>query len=205
LSYIYRISKITLYTLFKVFNRLEVLGSENIPEKGGVIVAANHVSYLDPPLIAASVKRQVVYLAKEGLFKVPILGSFIRLFSIPIRRGRPQPSTIKEVTKRLGQGELILMFPEGSRSINGQLLDAKRGVGLIAAKSRIPVVPAFIRGTEKVLPVGGKFLRPVKITVIFGAPIEINKEETDKQFQERVNRDIIEEIKNLKAKVEQIK
>ena len=205
MSYIYRISKIVLYIFFKVFNRLEVIGSQNIPEKGGVIVAANHVSYLDPPLIGAAVKRQVVYLAREGLFKVPILGSFISLFSIPVRRGRPQPSTIKAVTRRLKQGELVLMFPEGSRSIDGELLDAKRGVGLIAAKSRIPVIPAFIRGTEKVLPVGRKFLHPAKITVIFGTPMEINKEETDKQFQERVNKDIIEEIKNLKAKVEQLK
>jgi 1-acyl-sn-glycerol-3-phosphate acyltransferase len=205
LSYIYRISKIVLYIFFKVFNRLKVIGSENIPKKGGVIVAANHVSYLDPPLIAVAVKRQVVYLAREGLFKVPVLGSFISLFSIPVRRGRPQPSTIKGVTRRLRQGELVLMFPEGSRSIDGQLLDAKRGVGLIAARSRISVVPAFIRGTEKVLPVGGKFLRPAKITVIFGTPMEINKEETDKQFQERINKDIIEEIKNLKVKVEQLK
>jgi 1-acyl-sn-glycerol-3-phosphate acyltransferase len=91
------------------------------------------------------------------------------------------------------------MFPEGGRSVDGNLLDAKRGVGAIAAISRMPVVPTLIKGTEKALPVGAKFLRPAKITVIFGNPIGIDKEETDKEYQERISRDMMERISRLKV------
>jgi 1-acyl-sn-glycerol-3-phosphate acyltransferase len=202
---VYWFIKAILYIFFKVFNRLEVVGSENVPGEGGVIVAANHVSYLDPPLMGVALKRQATYMAKEGLFKIPILGAVIRLFSVPIRRGRPQPSTIKEAVNRLKKGELIVMFPEGSRSTDGNILDAKRGIGVIAAISRIPVVPTLIKGTEKALPVGARVLRPAKITVIFGNPIVTDNKETDKQFQDRISRDIMETIKNLKGEEKRVK
>lgn len=200
MRYFYGFLKVIFYTFFKVFYRLEVIGSENVPKEGGVIVAANHVSYLDPPLIGVALKRQATYMAKEGLFKIPLLGAFIRSFSFPIRRGRPQPSIIKEAVKRLRQGELIVMFPEGGRSITGSLLEAKRGIGVIAGISRMPVVPTLIKGTEKALPVGAGFLRPARITVIFGKPMGIDKVETNKQYEERISRDIMEAIKNLKSK-----
>lgn len=201
MSSFYWFFRAIFYIILKVFNRLEVIGSENIPKEGGVIVAANHVSYLDPPVIGVALKRRATYMAKEGLFNIPLLGVFIRSFCFPVRRGRPQPSTIKEAIKRLKQGELIVMFPEGGRSVDGSLLDAKRGVGVIAAISRMLVVPTLIKGTEKVLPVGASFLRPAKITVIFGNPVEIGREETDKQYQEKISRDIMERIQNLKFKI----
>lgn len=202
MTFLYRFLKAIIYIILKVFYRFEVIGSENIPEEGGVIVAPNHVSYLDPPVIGAALKRHATFMAREGLFKIPLLGAFVRTFSFPVRRGRPQPSTIKEAVKRLKRGELIVMFPEGGRSVDGRLLDAKRGVGVIAATSRTPVVPTCIKGTEKALPVGAKFLRPAKITVIFGKPIEIEKETADKHFQEKVSRDIMEKIRNLQFKGE---
>ncbi|MEW6675482.1 MAG: lysophospholipid acyltransferase family protein [Nitrospirota bacterium] len=189
------------YIFLKVFNRLEVIGSKNVPDKGGVIVAANHVSYLDPPVIGAALKRRATYMAKQELFKIPLLGIFIKSFSFPVNRDRPQPSTIKEAVSRLKEGELIVIFPEGGRSVDGSLLDAKRGVGIIVAISRMPVVPALIEGTEKALPAGRKFLRPAKIKVIFGNPITIEKMERDKDFQERISKDIMEAIKNLKFKI----
>lgn len=198
MSSFYWFFKAVFYIIFKAVNRLEVIGSQNIPEKGGVILAANHMSYLDPLLIGAAIKRRATYMAREGLFKIPVLSAFVKSFSFPVRRDRPLPSTIKEAVKRLRGGELIVMFPEGSRSADGSLLDAKRGVGAIAAISRIPVVPVLIKGTDKALPVGAKFLRPSKIAVIFGKPIEMDKEETDKKYRERISRDIIEAIRNLK-------
>lgn len=188
------------YIVLKVFNRLEVIGSENVPEKGGVIVAANHVSYLDPLVIGAALKRRATYIAKQELFKVPLLGIFVKSFSFPVDRDRPQPSTIKETVKKLKSGALIVMFPEGSRSVDGSLLDAKRGIGMIATISRSPVVPALIEGTDNALPAGRKILRPSKIRVIFGNPIEVKEEEKDKHFQERISKDIMEAIKNLKKR-----
>jgi len=162
-------------------------------------MAANHASYLDPPVLGAVSTRRVRFLAREGLFKIPIFRTFIKVFSFPIRRDKPHPSAIKEAVQRLRQGQLIIIFPEGSRSADGSLLEAKRGIGVIAALGRIPVVPTYIKGTEKALPVGKKLLRPAKITVTFGKPLSKDKNETEKQFRERVNRDIVREIENLKA------
>jgi 1-acyl-sn-glycerol-3-phosphate acyltransferase len=202
LSPAYRILKAFLYAFFRVFYRLEVFGLENIPEEGGFIMAANHASYLDPPVLGAVSTRRVRFMAQEGLFKIPLFRTFIKVFSFPVRRDKPHPSAIKEAVQRLRRGQLIVIFPEGSRSANGNLLDAKRGLSVIAALGKIPVVPTFIKGTGKALPVGKKFLRPSKITVIFGTPLAINENENEKQFQERVNREIIKEIENLKDMLE---
>jgi 1-acyl-sn-glycerol-3-phosphate acyltransferase len=188
--------------ILRVFYRFEVIGHENIPKEGGVIIASNHISYLDPLVIGSASKRRATYMAKEGLFKIPLVGTFVRSFSFSVRRGRPQPSTIKEAVRRLEQGELIIMFPEGGRSIDGKLLNIKRGIGVIAALSKMPVVPALISGTEKALPVGARFLKPAKITVIFGKPIWIDVKEKDKHFQERISKDILETINNLKSRTE---
>jgi 1-acyl-sn-glycerol-3-phosphate acyltransferase len=202
LSPAYRILKIFLYTFFKVFYGLEVFGLENIPREGGFIMAANHASFLDPPVIGGVSTRRVRFMAREGLFKIPIFRTFIKVFSFPVKRDKPHPSAIKEAVRRLRQGELIVMFPEGSRSVDGNLLEAKRGLSVLAAMSRTPVVPTFISGTEKALPVGARLPRPSKITVIFGTPLTMHNEETEKQFQERLNRDIINEIENLKGVAE---
>ena len=196
----YRIVKIFLYALFKVFYGLEAFGLENIPKEGGFIMAANHASYFDPPVLGGVSTRRVRFMAREGLFNIPVFRTFIKIFSFPVRRDKPHPSAIKEAVSRLRRGELIVMFPEGRRSVDGSLLGAKRGLGVIAAMSRIPVVPTFIKGTEKALPVGARFPRPSKITVIFGAPLVMHKEETEKQFQERLTNNIVKEIENLKGK-----
>jgi 1-acyl-sn-glycerol-3-phosphate acyltransferase len=162
-------------------------------------VASNHASYLDPLVVGAALKRRATYMAKEGLFRIPAIGEFVRSFSFPVRRDRPQPSTIKEAVRRLRNGELIVMFPEGGRSADGSVLDAKRGVAVIAALSRTPVVPALVSGTDASLPVGAKFLRPAKITVTFGKPLEVGSGETDKAYQDRISRDLMENIRKLKS------
>jgi 1-acyl-sn-glycerol-3-phosphate acyltransferase len=199
LKSIYWFFRATFQAFFKIFNRLEVVGSDCVPKTGGVIVAVNHVSYLDPLVIGAALRRRATYMAREGLFKVPLIGTFVGSFSFPVRRGKPRPSTIKEAVKRLNRGELIVMFPEGGRSDGGDILDAKRGVGVIAVMSKVPIVPALISGTERSLPVGAKVVKPAKIKVIFGKSIEINREEPDKQFQERICRNIMDEIRKLKG------
>lgn len=196
----YLFFKVLFGIIFKFLFCLEVKGVENVPEEGGVIVAANHSSYLDPPVIGVALKRQATYMAREGLFKIPLLRTFVAAFSFPVKRGRPRPSTIKEAVHRLKRGELIVMFPEGGRSENGRFLDPKRGIGLIATMSGAPVVPALIRGTEKAFPAGAKFIRPAKIKVVFGRPIIIQKGSSEKDFQERVAQDIMKAITKLDDK-----
>lgn len=201
----YLFFKTLCWIIFRLFFGLEVKGAENVPDEGGVIVAANHSSYFDPPVIGVALRRQATYMAREGLFKIPLVKTFVAAFSFPVKRGRPRPSTIKEALRRLKKGELIVMFPEGGRSKDGNLSDAKRGIGLIATMSKAPVVPALIRGTEKAFPVGARLIRPAKIKVIFGKPLIIGEEERpgdsetsdDRGFQERVAQDIMKEIKRL--------
>jgi 1-acyl-sn-glycerol-3-phosphate acyltransferase len=197
--------------ILKTFFRFEVIGSEKVPETGGVIVASNHSSYLDPLVVGCAIKnRQPTFMAKRGLFKIPLIRTFVKTFSFPIDRDRPLPSTIKEAVKRLRDGELIVMFPEGGRSKDGSLLDAKRGAAMIAATAKAKIVPAFIDGTSKALPHGAKFIRLAQIRVVFGDVIEPKgrsyqqrpKEEKGKDFHERIGNDIMEAIKSLKLKVQ---
>ncbi|MFN3396162.1 MAG: lysophospholipid acyltransferase family protein [Thermodesulfovibrionales bacterium] len=202
----YLFFKVLFKIVFRFLFCLEVRGVENVPKKGGVIVAANHISYLDPPVIGVALRRQATYMAREGLFKIPLLRNFVAAFSFPVKRGRPRPSTIKEAVHRLKRGELIVMFPEGGRSENGRFLDPKRGVGLIATMSGAPVVPALIRGTERAFPVGARFIRPAKIRVVFGKPIMIESPgEAEKDFQERVAQDIMKAITKLDSEQEYTK
>ncbi|KAF0145693.1 MAG: plsC [Nitrospirae bacterium] len=198
----YRFTTTLFFILLKIFFRLKIIDAEKVPEKGGVIVVSNHVSHLDPLVIGVAIrKRQSTFMAKSGLFKIPLIGAFVRTFSFPVDRDNPQPSTIKEAVKRLKNGEIIVMFPEGGRSRDGSLLDAKRGTGMIAAMSKAAIVPAFIEGTDKALPAGARRIRLSRIKVYFGELIEIKGTETGKDFQERIGSDIMEAIKSLKLKV----
>lgn len=199
MSYLYWFFRTLFLIVFKIFFGLKAIDYERVPEKGGVIVAANHASYLDPLIIGTALKRRATFMARRGLFKIPLIGTFVNAFSFPVDRDRPQPSTIKEAVTRLKKGELIVLFPEGGRSTDGSLLDARRGVGMIAAMSMARVVPALIEGADRALPVGAKFIKPAKIRVTFGNPIEIEGEETGKDFQERIARDIMEAIRSLKC------
>lgn len=195
----YRFATTFFFLLFKIFFRFKIDGIEKVPQKGGVIVVSNHISHLDPLVIGAAIRhRQATFMAKRGLFKIPLIGAFVKTFSFPVDRDTPQPSTIKEAVRRLKNGELIVMFPEGGRSRDGSLLDAKRGTGLIAAFSGAKVIPAYIDGTNTALPASAKFISLSKIRIIFGNPIEIKGEESGKDFQERIGNDIMKEIRNLK-------
>ena len=169
----YKVFKAVFYIILKLYNRIEIRHADRVPEKGGVIVVANHASYFDPPAIGVSVRRKATFMAKESLFRRPFLiGRFVSSFALPVRRGRPRPSTIKDVVERLKRGELIIMFPQGGRNAGVENLDIKRGVDLIARLSGAVIVPALLEGTDRALPVGAILPRPAKIRVSFGHPIE---------------------------------
>jgi 1-acyl-sn-glycerol-3-phosphate acyltransferase len=184
--------------LYKIFFRFRVYGRENVPPQGGVIIAANHLSYLDPQLIGIAIRRRATYMARSSLFTIPLVGKFVASFSFPVHRENPRPSTIKEAVNRLKSGELIVMFPEGSRSANGDLTGGKRGVATIASLSGATIIPALIAGTDRALPVGAKFIRPAKVTITFGSPLSAGSSESDRDFRKRITQDIMEEIKKLK-------
>lgn len=186
-----------VYLLFKIFFRLKVYGADMVSEKGGVIIAANHVSFLDPPLLGVALKRKATFIAKRYLFNIPFIGPIVNLYSIPVDAGRTRPSTIKEAVRRLVSGELMVIFPEGGINLDGSFIDAKRGIGLIASMSGATIVPAFIDGTQRALPVGARFLRPARIEVFFGQPLKLGETEDEKGFQEKVCMVIMDKIKAL--------
>ena len=136
--------------VFGVLSGWEIRGAENIPRSGGLIVASNHVSLWDPPLVGAALPREMHFLAKEELFSAPVLGALIRsVNSIPIRRGTADLSGLSRAMAMLRQGGALLLFPEGSRMRDGELHRPRAGVGLLAVQADVPILPCYISGSNQ--------------------------------------------------------
>ena len=128
--------------------RWKIYHVERVPVEGGVILASNHASFLDPPLVGTAVPREINYLARESLFHWPIFGWIIRQWnSVPVDRDGGGAAGLKAILNRLRKGGAIIMFPEGTRTRDGKLQPARSGIGLAVIKSRTPVVPARIFGS----------------------------------------------------------
>lgn len=147
--------------------------------------------------MAAVLKRRPTFIAKESLFRIPIVGHIIRAYSIGVRREVPGPSTLKKAVGVLKGGGLLVIFPEGGRSKDGRLMEIKRGVGLLASLTEAEVVPAYIKGAHRVLPVGAKIPRPYKIKITFGKPIIKKKDESEELYEERVTEELYAELRRL--------
>jgi 1-acyl-sn-glycerol-3-phosphate acyltransferase len=164
----------------RLFFRIKVSGVENIPASGGVIVAANHASYLDIPLLGYSLIRPANFIGKKELFTIPVAGTLLRLLGgIPIDRGKIDRPAIREITKKLNSGNVVVIYPEGTRSLNGKLQAGKPGVGFIVRMSGKKVVPAAIIGTDKAMPSGNWFFRPYPVTIRFGKPLDFSEWKED--------------------------
>jgi 1-acyl-sn-glycerol-3-phosphate acyltransferase len=183
-----------LNPILKVLFRLESKGTENIPRRGGVIFAAHHESYLDPVVVGTASPRQIIFLAREELFQFNSLFAMLisKLNAIPISREQLQISTFKKSLEILKEGKVLLLFPEGTRSPAGTIAEGEKGVGLIAAKTNVPVIPVMIKGSGEAMPRNKKGISPHKISVVFGKPLYFKQSEvTDKKdsyqkFSDRV-------------------
>ncbi|MDI6703169.1 MAG: lysophospholipid acyltransferase family protein [bacterium] len=200
----YRISHFIGNVLLRLLFQFKVYESGNIPESGGVLIFANHMSFLDPVVIGASVKRQLNFIAREELFHIPIFSWIIRRYgAFPIKRSKIDRGAIEYSLKLLREGRILLWFPEGTRSINGRLGNALPGTGVIAIKAyklEAKVIPARIFGTEVALPRGRIFIKPAKIRVRFGKSIEFDKFFGDipkKEIYRKAANMIMEHIKSL--------
>ncbi len=205
LNIIYKLLAVTIRLICRINGGLEIIGKENIPPKGGLLVAANHISYMDPPLVGAVLPRNATFMARKGLFDIPLLGWMIRGAAFPVDRERPRHSTIKESVRRLKDGALIVIFPEGRRSDTGEIMEAKRGIGLIASFSKVPVVPALIIGSDRALPVDAKWLKRAKIRVVFGKPIYYTSEtgengDRKRKVHEEISNKVMDAIKEMQKK-----
>lgn len=172
---LYKVGRFLFRTLFRVFFRYSVTGSENVPKSGGVLLVANHASYLDPPLLGCSVDRMVHFVAKAELFKIPILKSALpRVGAFPVARGAADRKSIRYAIDLLNSGEVVGIFPEGTRTKTGELLPPQRGAALMALRTGVPVIPVGLSGTFQ--PVRWKGWRPVfkRISVTIGEPLDLS-------------------------------
>lgn len=198
----YWIGRFLSLLLFKTVFRVRVSGRENLPREGGCIVAANHNSYLDPPLVGSSLPRKVYFMAKEELFRVPVLGLLLwSIDTFPVRRGVADRQAIKKALALLQKGEVVGIFPEGGRVKPGEIKDGELGAALLALKARVPVVPASIQGNAPWLKMEKGLPRISSLLVKFGEPIPpptLRPGEREKEALKETTRVLMEAISSLR-------
>lgn len=182
-----------LHGLLRIVYRVKITGTENIPQEGGCIIAANHIHALDPAVILLTNKRTVKYMAKEELFKNPILRWLAKIFDIfPVKRNGKDIEAIKTSLRILKRKEILGIFPEGTRHGLEKGKKVKTGAVLIAMKAGVPIIPAGISGTY----------RPFcKIELNYGKPIDYSRykeEEQNKELAEKLTKELMDEIVRLR-------
>ena len=196
---IYVILKTVFKIAFKLLYRVESYGKENVPQEGGVIVAANHMSNADPPLMACFMDRPVSYMAKEELFANPIFGWAIKkCHAFPVKRGASDRAAVQTALTVLKEQRVLGMFPEGQRSKTGKIGEAKQGVVLIASMARVPIVPVAISGTDKL----GRGRRFPKLKIMYGKPLKFAGDRKNPADIDKFLQLIMGQITDMKQQLE---
>ncbi|MFT3990541.1 MAG: lysophospholipid acyltransferase family protein [Luteolibacter sp.] len=164
-------------TAFRTLFGMRVIGGENLITEGPVLVASNHESFLDPPLIGNLYKDEMVFLARKTLFRGFFKWLYKQWNAIPVDQDRPDMASLKTIIRKLKEGNRVLVFPEGARTLDGNLGEAAPGIGLIAAKSGAVIQPVRIRGAREALPRGSARIHFARISVTVGKPIYLTPEE----------------------------
>jgi 1-acyl-sn-glycerol-3-phosphate acyltransferase len=162
--------------LFATYFRWRVYNSGRVPLKGAVILAANHASFLDPPLVGSGLKRDINYLARKSLFRYPGVGWILRTVNaVPVDRDGGGAAGLKAIMDRLHAGGAIILFPEGTRSPDGSLQTARSGIGLTVIKSDAPVVPVRVFGTYEAWGRHVKIPKPHRVAIKYGEPMHFEQ------------------------------
>jgi 1-acyl-sn-glycerol-3-phosphate acyltransferase len=201
MRWVYWLGWMSFGSAFRTLFGLKIVGEENLITDGSVLVASNHQSFLDPPLIGNLYKTEMVFLARKTLF----IGFFKWLYpqwnAIPVDQERPDMASLKTIIRRLKEGHRVLVFPEGARTLDGSIGPAAPGIGLIAAKSGAVIQPVRISGARDALPRGSGRIRLARITVSVGPAIYLSAEElkapNGKEDYEKITRRIMTAIEAL--------
>lgn len=178
---------------------LKVYGHKNMPRTGGVLLVSNHQSYLDPVLVGVRLGRPLSYMARSGLFENRFLAVVIRwLNAFPVRQGEGDVGAVRETIARLQEGHALNIFPEGSRTEDGNLGPMEKGVGLVVRRARVPVVPVVIDGSFQAWPKGSAIFRPARIRMLYGKPMYLSDMKGE-QIVATIDRTLHKMIAELKA------
>ncbi len=198
----YRFILAIAQALALVFFKFRTLGQRNVPVSGGAIIAANHQSYLDPGLLAIGLTRPINFMARRELFEANRwfgwLISSVKAF--PVTLGKFDSSAIREAINRLKQGQLLMVFPEGTRSFDGSIMELKSGLYLLAQRSSVPIIPTVINGAFEAW--SRHDLLPIKfneIRVRYGRPLNIKDFPSSQELTQRLQQELIALQKSLKT------
>ena len=176
MNLVYFIGWCSYRAIFKLYFRWRVYNAQRVPLKGGVILASNHASFLDPPLVGAGLRRGINYLARENLFRFPVVGWVLRQWQVvPVDRDGGGAAGLRAILDRLLAGGAIILFPEGTRTRDGRLQPARSGIGLAVIKSKAPVVPVRVFGTFEAYGRHLRIPRPYRVAVKYGQPMRFEQ------------------------------
>jgi 1-acyl-sn-glycerol-3-phosphate acyltransferase len=198
-NFIYSLVYMISFRFMRAFFGFQVTGEERFPKTGGVIVAVNHASNYDPVVVGIACPRQLTSLGKIELFQNPLVGKLLRhLGAIPLHRGMADPSALRTAADTLAAGKPLLMFPEGTRSKTGELQRSRRGVGMLAVRGNVPILPTYLYGSFHMF----RNLFRRRVMIHFGKPINIERYRSMrlsvKELYCRIGDDTMARIKELK-------
>ncbi len=204
---VYRLTWLCARAYYALYHRWHVFNADRVPLTGPVIIAANHGSYLDPPLIGSGVPRPINYLARESLFRSPVFGWYLRqLNCVPVDRDGAGAAGLKGILDRLHDGGVVILFPEGTRSADGNFQPARAGIGLTVIKSEAPVVPVRVFGTFEAWHRHQKLPHPHRVIVKYGVPVDFKtlREESKTCTKSRLKAIYQEIADELMASIEKL-
>ncbi|MEI7693361.1 MAG: lysophospholipid acyltransferase family protein [Verrucomicrobiota bacterium] len=193
----FHIVRLFSLTFFKFFHSFRTSGTDNLPP-GPLILAPNHASYLDPPATGCGLFRVTYYLARHTLFKPPIASWLLpSIGSIPVNQNSPGPSSLKNIFEVFKNKGTLVLFPEGQRTFDGNLRKAEPGIGMIAARANVPVVPVHIIGSREAMPRNGSWhpFRPIR--VVYGKPMRFTGDPKNREDFQKFADEIMSAISKL--------
>ncbi|MCZ0701848.1 1-acyl-sn-glycerol-3-phosphate acyltransferase [Natronobacillus azotifigens] len=186
----YKFAKTLVWFVLKPIYRMQVIGKENIPKSGPLIVCSNHISNFDPPIVGGSCPRDLHFLAKEELFQKRLLRLLMNsLGAVPIKRGMKDRNALRTVLKILEDGKALGLFPEGTRSKTGEIGEGLSGIGFFALRSNANVVPCAIIGP---------YQKGKRLKIVYGKPVDMEQLRNEKASAKEATDKIMNEIKKLK-------
>lgn len=191
----YSLARTLIVVVARLWFRLEVHGAENVPARGAVIVSPIHRSNLDTPILGAVTRRRMRYMGKESLWRSRFGGWFLTaLGGFPVERGTADREALRASMTVLERGEPLVMFPEGTRQSGPAIAELFDGPAYMACRTGAPIVPVGIGGSEDAMPKGSKFLRPVKMTIVVGAPLNPPPPKESGRVSRRAVRELTAEL-----------